>query len=51
MQKYLWHSAKPPLQLKKGITLGQNVGISLKCIFTKFEFSMPSRFQNFAVQN
>ena len=51
MQKYLWHSAKAPLQLKKGITVGQNVRISLECILTKFELSMPSRFQNTAVQN
>ena len=52
MQKYLWHSAKPPLQLKKGITLGQNARISLSCILTKFELPiMPSRFQNIAVQN
>ena len=32
-------------------TIDQNIGKSLKCIFTKFELSSSCRFQNIAVQS
>ena len=55
--KWLYTSQKRLVtSLKKGIqvkffTLDQDVGISLKCILTKFKISMPFCFQDIVVQN